>query len=139
MVSPLAGTRVIHDAWAAHHQPTAKDTMKSPAVFTRISDGPPPYPKPAGWTGGTVLWETKVRVQAMVQRFGVPVPAEQPSVERRYLITCPVDGPELRAGERGDVITTGGRAFNIISIAQGTYEFERALLCVENITQQNPT
>lgn len=137
-MSPLPGTKVIHPDWAAHHRPTAAQTMTSPAVFKRVSTGPAPYPLPAGWDGSAVIWSTKVRVQAQIQRAGTSIPAEQPFTERRYLVTCPLDGPELRAGEQGDTITTEGRTLRIVSVAFGTYQFERDLTCVHDMTQQNP-
>jgi hypothetical protein len=138
-VSPLPGTRTVHPQFAAHHQPTARSTMESPAVFRRISEGPAPYPLPDGWAGSELLWETKVRVQALIQRAASAVSADQPFTDRRYLVTCPLDGPELRAGERGDLIDVDGRTLRINSIAFGTYQFERDLICLDDITQQNPT
>jgi hypothetical protein len=113
--------------------------MKSPAVFRRISDGPAPYPLPDGWTGSRTIWTTKVRVQAQIQRAASAVAAEQPFSDRRYLVTCPLDGPELRAGEQGDLIDVEGRTLRIVSIAFGTYEFERDLICLDDLTQENPT
>lgn len=137
-VSPLPNTRVIPDGWAEHHRPTANGTMTEPCTFVRVSDGPPPYPKPPGWTAEAPFHETVCRVQEL-KREGGSVPADQPTTERQYLVTIPVIGaPAFRAGERGDIIRTIGREFRIASIMFGTILWELDLICVDNLTQQNP-
>lgn len=141
-MSPLPGWKVIPDGWAERHQPTAESTMTSPAIFLRISDGPAPYPMPEGWTGSRAIWGTPedpilVRVQEL-KREASPVPTNQPTVERQYQISTPLGGPELRSGERGDVVSVLGRQYRIISRMTGSLLWEQDLICVDNLTQQNP-
>lgn len=137
-VSPLPNTRVIPAGWAEHHRPVAAGTMTAPGVVKRISDGPPPYPKPPGWTGETTVHEALFRVQEL-KREGGGTPGEQPTTERQYLLTTQVtDAPAFRAGERGDIVHVVGRQFRIVSIMFGSLLWEVDLICVDNLTQQNP-
>lgn len=135
---PLPNTRVIPKNWAAHHQPVAAGTETAAGQVCRISTGPPPYPKPEGWTGETVIHEAMFNVQPL-QREGGGTPGEQPTTERQYTIsTSVIDAPAFRAGERGDVIHVLGRQFRISSIMFGTELWEIAFICTDNLTQQNP-
>lgn len=140
-MSPLPGWQVIPEGWAEAHRPVAEQTMQSPATFHRITDGPAPYPVPPGWTGSTLIWggepEVRVRVQQKDQRAGDIVIADQPTTQRQFMVVCPVGGPKLLAGERGDVVHVLGRELRIIDIMAGTYEWELDLICVENLTQGN--
>jgi len=137
-MSPLPGWQVIPPGWAEHHRPTVRSTMTTPCTIGRITGGPAPYPKPPGWTGEALLHTTVCRVQEL-NREGTGTPGEQPTQERRYQVSLPVDGtPELQAGERGDIIHALGRQFRIQQIMFGTNEFERDVLCTDNLTQQNP-
>lgn len=117
--------------------------MTAPCTIARISDGPAPYPKPPGWTGEAVIHTTVCRVQEL-KREGGGTPAEQPTAERQYLVPVPLindEGarlPDLRAGERGDIVHAHGRQFRIVNIMFGSLEWERDLICVDNLTQQNP-
>lgn len=139
----LPATSVLPPGWAERHRPIATSTMTVPCQIVRISDGPAPYPKPPGWTGERVIHDTVCRFQEL-KREGNPVPAEQPTSVREYLVPVPHESPfgvplpELRAGERGDVILVMGRRLRISSIMFGSLEFERDLICVDNLTQQNP-
>lgn len=112
--------------------------MTEPAVFTRISSGPAPYPPTPGWTGAETIWATKVRVQAQSKQAGDSVTAEQATTTHEYLVTAPLGGPELRIGERGDVIHVLGRQLRITDSRTGSQLWELDLLCVDNLTQTNP-
>lgn len=140
-MSPLPRTRVVPPGWVEHHRPTAKSTMQSPAVFKRVSDGPAPFPPPQGWDGSETVWGGEppllVRVQQL-NREGVTSTAEQPTAVHQYLITAPVDGPQIRSGERGDIIHVEGRQLRIINESFGTYLWERDFTCIDNLTQNNP-
>ena len=138
----LPGMKPIPDGWAEAHRPVAESTMTAPATFHRITEGPAPYPLPPGWDGSQLIWGgepvVKVRVQQRSQGAGDNVAADQPTVQRQVLITCPLGGPALRAGERGDIVRAVGREFRIVSILPGSLLWELDLLCVDNLTQQNP-
>lgn len=136
-MSPFPSRSVIPDGWAAHHAPVAEASMTSPAKFLRIVEGPPPYPLPEDWTGSEPFWEPLVRLQELKRESG-PNPTDQPSSVREYLVAAPLGGPEVRVGERGDVIEVEGRTFNIQSLMSGSLLWERDFICVENQTQQNP-
>ena len=134
----LPSTRVIPTGWAEHHRPTVRSTMTTPCTIGRITGGPAPYPKPPGWTGEALLHTTVCRVQQL-NREDNGIPAEQPTQQRTYRVSLPVDGtPELQAGERGDIIHALGRQLRIQQVLFGTNEFERDVLCTDNLTQQNP-
>lgn len=137
-MSPIPGYQVIPQGWAQHHQPTANATMTAEGTIHRLTGGPPPYPKPVGWTGGDQIHAALFRVQEL-KREGGGTPGEQPTVERQYLITTKItDCPALQAGERGDMIHVLGRKFQIRSIMGGSLLWEVDLVCLENLTQQNP-
>lgn len=136
---PLPNTRVIHKDWSVHHRPAADGTQTAPGTVVRISEGPPPYPKPDGWTPEQTIHEAYFNVQPLQSQEGGGVAAEQPLTERKYTITTSVIGaPAFRSGERGDVILVLGRRFRISSIMLGTELWEIAFTCTENQTQQNP-
>lgn len=137
-MSPLPGWQAIPDGWAAAHAPTASATMTEPAVFKRIADGPAPWPLPPDWTGTsvTVIWdEVLVRLQAL-KREGIGEQAEQPTYTRQYLITAPLEGPKLRVGERGDVVTVKGKDYRLVSEMDGSLVWERDFIAVLNETQE---
>lgn len=142
-MSPLPGYKVIPRRWAEHHRPVANSTMGAPCVIKRISDGPPPFPLPEGWSNDETIHTTLCRVQELKNEGG-GTPGEQPTTERRYLVPLPLTNgegvalPELRAGEQGDVIHTIGRQLRIVQIMFGSLEWERDVICVDNQTQQNP-
>lgn len=136
-MSPLPGWQVIPAGFAEHHQPTAESTMTSPGTIHRVTAGPPPYPKPAGWTGEQLVATTKFRVQEL-KREGGGTPGEQPTRERTYMLTTPIGLPKLQTGERGDIIRTEGREFRVQQVLFGSLLWEVDLICTDNLTQQNP-
>ncbi|MGN7250054.1 DUF6093 family protein [Arthrobacter sp. SAFR-014] len=137
-MSPLPNTRVVPAGWAEHHRKASEGFMTSPGTVHRISDGPPPYPKPVGWTGEALIHEALFSVEPL-NREGGGTPAEQPTTERQYQLTTKViDAPAFRAGERGDIVRVIGREFRIVNIKFGSQLWEIDLICVDNLTQQNP-
>lgn len=137
-MSPLPSTKVIPDGWAEHHRPTAEGTLKAQGNVYRVSGGPPPYPKPVGWTGRTLIHTATFDVQPL-QREGGGSPGEQPTSERQYTLTTKVVGaPAFRAGEQGDIVEVIGRQFRIVNLVFGVHLWEIDLICVDNMTQQNP-
>ncbi|WP_285240066.1 DUF6093 family protein [Pseudarthrobacter sp. MEB009] len=140
---PFHKTSVIPQGWAERHRPAVTGTMTVPCQLVRISEGPPPYPKPPGWTGERVIHDTMCRLQEL-KREGGANPGEQPTTLREYLVTVPhvsaegVPLPELRSGERGDVVRVLGRRYAVTNMMFGSLEFSRELVCVDNQTQQNP-
>lgn len=137
-MSPIPSATIFPPGWAEHHRPTAEASMTEPAIFKRISSGPAPFPLPPEWTGAETIWTATVRVQAQSKQAGDSVTAEQPTTTHEYLVTAPVGGPELRVGERGDVIHVLGRQLRITDSRTGSQLWELDLLCVDNLTQSNP-
>lgn len=112
--------------------------MTADGTVHRITAGPPPYPKPAGWDPAPQIHSALFRVQEL-KREGGATPGEQPTVERQYLLSTKIEGcPPLQAGERGDLIKVVGRTFQVRSLMAGSLLWEHDLICVENLTQQNP-
>lgn len=136
-MSPFPGWRVIPEGWAAHHRPTVESTMQTPAKLVRVA-GPAPYPEPPGWEPFVVLAETTVRVQALDNAARESDAGEQRSTIRRYLVTVPIDTPDLRLGDKADQVHTLGRRLRIVDIAPGSYLWEKDLTCEENLTQAGP-
>jgi hypothetical protein len=133
----LPNTKPILDGWAEHHRPVAEATMTAPGTIHRITAGPPPYPKPEGWTGEALLHEALFRVQQR-NREGGGTPGEQPTRERQYLLTTKIGVPLLQTGERGDLVRVAGREFRVQQVLFGSLLWEVDLLCTDNLTQQNP-
>lgn len=137
-MSPFPSWSVIPDGWAAHHRPTTNSTMQTAAQIIRVT-GPEPYPRPPGWQAHEVLWETKVRVQALDNATRESDAGEQLSTIRRYLVTAPVEGaPAIRLGATADQVLVLGRRLRVVDIAPGTYLWEVDLICEENLTQSGP-
>lgn len=109
--------------------------------------GPAPYPVPDGWDGLDLLAADKrCRVQVLNNSKNA-TSAEQPVGTRQYLVALPIEGlPPITAGEGGTVIKVTeckdpgliGRTLRVIDIQHGTEMFERDLICVDNLTQNNP-
>ena len=112
--------------------------MTAPGTIHRITAGPPPYPKPDGWTGETLIHEGLFRVQQL-NREGGGTPGEQPTRERQYLLTTKIGVPVLQTGERGDLIRVAGREFRLQHVLFGSLLWEVDLVCTDNMTQQNPS
>ena len=141
-MSPLPDWKIIPAGWQERHAPALDGTRTADALFLRISSGPAPYPLPEGWDGTEQIWGTpekpiQVRVQQL-NRDGAGVAADQAIYLREYMVTAPKAGPEIRAGEQGDVIHVLGRRLRITSELLGSMTFERVFVCVDNLTQHNP-
>lgn len=137
-MSPLPNTKVIPDGWAEHHHGVVAGTLKAEGTVYRVTGGPPPFPKPDGWTARTPIHSGKFDVQP-IQGSGGGNPGEQPSRERQYILTTTVVGaPPFQVGERGDIIEVVGREFRIVGLVLGANLWEIDLICVDNETQQNP-
>ena len=134
---PQVSTDVIPPGWAEHHRPTTAATMTFPGTIHRVTAGPPPYPKPQGWVGETLLHSTYFRVQQLNQS-SEGTPGEQPTRLRQYRLSAPFGIPELHTGERGDIIRVVGREFRVQQVLHGTLVWETDILCTDNLTQQNP-
>lgn len=139
----LPGMKVIPDGWAEAHRPVAASAMTAECVIKRVTAGPPPYPLPPGWDGAEVIWTGRCRVQEL-KRENSPIPGQQPSELRQYLIAFPFqndDGaplPQIRTGESGDTTHTLGRVFNLKQSMTGSELFQNDFIAWENQTQQNP-
>lgn len=146
-MSPLPGTRVIHTDWSDHHQPTAEGGMTGLCSLYDPHQGPAPFPLPEGWDGLQVIATDKpCRVQVLNNSKNA-VSAEQPVGTRQYLVGLPIDDlPPITAGEGSTVIKVTackdpgliGRVLRVIDIQHGTEMFQRDLICVDNLTQNNP-
>lgn len=134
-MSPFPSWKVIPDGWAEHHRPTAESTMETTARFVRVG-GPAPYPKPDNWTDSETLWETMVRVQALNNAPKQADTAEQEVTIRRYLVTAPVNGLDIRVGKNADQIHVLGRRLRIVDIRPGSYLWEADYECEENLSQR---
>lgn len=137
-MSPLPGYRVIPEKFEQHHRPTVDSTRTSPGTITRVTSGPPPFPKPEGWTGTGQIYSGTFRVQEL-NNSASTVPAEQPTRERQYLVVAGLDVPALQTGERGDIIHVEGRELRVQQVLFGSLLWEVDLICSDNMTQQNPT
>lgn len=142
---PLNKTRVIPRGWSEHHRPVAEGTMTGTIRFVRVAGGPEPWPPPENSSPQNTLWEGACRVQEL-KRTNTTVPGQQPTYTREYLVTLPISTPEFRTGERGDVGTIltsndplfPGRVLRVIDVQHGSEMWERDLVCVDNMTQNNP-
>lgn len=134
---PLGAPAVIPAGWDEHHRPTVDATRTSPGTIHRVTAGPPPFPKPAGWAGTGQIYSGMFRVQQHNREFNGN-PAEQPTQQRTYLIVASTDIPALQVGERGDLIRVDGREYRVQQVLFGSHLWEMDLLCTDNLTQQNP-
>lgn len=147
VVSPIPGYRVIPPGWAERHRPTANGTMTGVCDIGTTATGPAPYPVPGGWTGLTPLASNlPCRVQALTSATDAWT-GSQPTNSRTYLVTVPIDGlPDIPAGESGAIVVVtsssdphlAGRRLRVRDVQHGTLMFERDLVCVDNLTQNNP-
>ncbi|OIH86019.1 hypothetical protein BLJ79_04280 [Arthrobacter sp. UCD-GKA] len=134
---------VIPTNWAEHHRPVAVQTMTAMCTIRRIQEGPAPYPLPDGWTNEVIVWAGMCRLQEL-KRETSPVTAEQPTELRQYLIALPFENregvplPQLHTGERGDIVATTGRQFNLKQSMAGSLLWENDFIALENQTQQQP-
>lgn len=136
-MSPLQNTHVVHPGLAAAVQTTVQKSLPDPGTIYRVTAGPPPFPKPEGWTGRTTVYTGNFRV-TQLNREGGGTPGEQPTQERAYMVTGLTDIPLLQAGERGDIIAVAGREYRVRQVLFGSQLWELDIICTDNLTQQNP-
>lgn len=142
-MSPLPNAMVIPTNWAAHHRPVAVQTMTAMCTIRRIQEGPAPYPLPDGWTNEVIVWTGMCRLQEL-KRENTVTPGEQPTEIRQYLLALPFENregvplPQLFTGERGDIVSTVGRVFNLKQSMAGSLLWENDFIAWENQTQQQP-
>lgn len=142
-MSPLPSSTIFPTNWAAHHRPVAAQTMTAMCTIKRIQEGPAPYPLPEGWTGTTDVWTGICRLQELKRENSV-LPGEQPTELRQYLLALPFENregvplPQLYTGERGDIVETVGRVFNLKQPMTGSELWQHDFIVWENQTQQNP-
>ncbi|GAA3399406.1 DUF6093 family protein [Pseudarthrobacter polychromogenes] len=139
---PLPNTRVIPANWAEHHRGAATGTQT--AVVEWFHRGAPePWPLPDGWTGPEPFHQCTANVQQINTVTGALV-ADQPLQERKYLVSIPMDAPEIRAGEQdGDFckVTASsdplliGRTLNATDVQHGALMWERDIVCTDTLTQ----
>ena len=136
---PFPGTKIIPDGWSEHHRPVAAGGMTADCVIDRVTDGPAPFPLPDGWTGRTLLWSGKARIQELKREQAADL-AGQPTESRQYLIQLPYDRtlPELHVGERGDIITSNATEYILKQRMTGSELWAHDFIAWENQTQQNP-
>lgn len=146
-MSPLQNTRVIHSGWSVHHRPVAQSAMTGVCSIFEPREGPAPFPLPEVYNGlRTLATDIICRVQVL-NNSSSSISAEQPVGTRQYLVAIPIDGtPAIAAGEGGTIIKLTsakdprlvGRVLQVIDVQHGTEMFERDLVCVDNLTQNNP-
>lgn len=138
-MAPFSSSSVIPPGWEEHHRPVAAATMTAAATVRR-PPGPEPYPPDPLWDpAGQLLWSGFCRLQELKQVTST-MPAEQPTVGRNYLITFPLGTdnplPELKVGERGDVVTIDGVDFLLQHPMEGSLLWERDFIAWANHTQE---
>ncbi|WP_316502384.1 DUF6093 family protein [Paeniglutamicibacter gangotriensis] len=139
----LPNMRVIPDGWAEAHRPVVAQTMTAMCTIKRIQEGPAPYPLPDGWSNEVIVWSGMCRLQEL-KRETSPLVADQPTELRQYLIALPFENgagvplPRLFTGERGDLVETTGRVFNLKQSMAGSLLWENDFIAYENQTQQQP-
>lgn len=142
---PFPNQRVIPDRYAAHHRPTVESAMRSTCTVTSPA-GPRPYGS-APTASTPALYTGACDVQRSPTGDSDAVQAEQEQSVADYQVTFPVaDLPGLTVGERGSLIRITaaddpqlvGRTFRAASVVYGSHPFERAVMCVDNQTQNMP-
>lgn len=142
---PFPEASVIPDNWAQRHRPVVRGTMRGRCDVGVPSTGPEPYPLPEGWTGLTPLvsgWRCRVVEQTSAASAWA---TGQQTQSREYLVTLDITGlPDIPIGAIV-VVTVAegdphlpGRRLRVADVQYGTEVFERDLICVDNLTQNNP-
>lgn len=140
---PLPNTRVIPTNWAEHHRGTAEGTHTSTVAWFHRG-APDAWPPPEHAAAGPTPFHTCTANIQQMNAATRAVPAEQPVNERSYLVSIPMDAPEIRAGEEdGDycqVLTSTdpllvGRILNADDIQHGSLMWERDIVCIDTLTQ----
>lgn len=150
----LPNHQVIPDGWSEHHRATMVGTMKGLCSIlpTFASAGPVPLGQitTPGETAAPLHTEVPCRVQAINREGeGGVSPSEQYRRTLRYQVTLPLHiaagltaGPE---GHRVQVTASDdpdqsviGRVLTISQIQLGTFQWERVLICEDNVVQNAP-
>ncbi|HEY9356494.1 MAG TPA: DUF6093 family protein [Arthrobacter sp.] len=138
----LPNTRVIPANWAEHHRAAAIGTHTAEVQWFHRGT-PEPYPLPEDWAGPEPFHTCTANVQKL-NASNRALPAEQPVFDRDYLVSIPMDAPEIRAGEQdGDYckVTASsdplliGRTLNVTDVQHGSLMWERDLICTDTLTQ----
>lgn len=136
---PLPSTRVIHDRWSEHHQPTAQGAMTAACVITEAGTGTPTFDPSTGYTTPATpvqRYAGPCRVQGTFRPASV-VATDQATATRRYLVAIPASTAGIE--QRMTVKITAapkapqlvGRFLTVQAVEYANEQFELDLLCDE--------
>lgn len=143
-MTPLRNTRIIPAGWSAHHAEAAQGFMTAEC---RIHDADtvgawPDYaPVP-----GREHYAGICSAQALGTGDDSTVVSATVTT-RTYMVSIPLPGPPLHAGENAPFVTITkceddpnlvGRTMSIEDIQHGSTNWTRDLICVEELTGNNP-
>jgi hypothetical protein len=134
---PLPGTRVIHDLWSQHHEPTALSVMTSTGIITR-ADGKGTTDANGTWTSGTrlTIYEGPVRVVRVAAENNHPVQGEERLTTRRYAAQIPASANEVIVGDSLEILTAKdpvmvGKKFRVEGIVVASEIWSRDMTVIE--------
>jgi hypothetical protein len=141
MVMPLPGSRVIHPRFSEHHRPTATSAMAATVTITRPTGGGTTGPD-GTWTSAaaTAVYAGPARISPRPTDQRHIVVGERRIVLRDYVVAVRWDAAQV---DVDDLVTVGtaddprlpGTALRVKDVQMGDQEWERILICEENITE----
>ncbi|MGI5233845.1 DUF6093 family protein [Actinoallomurus sp. CA-142502] len=131
------GSRVIDPRWSNVHRPTATATMNAECVITHQTD--------AGTTDGdgnytpgnpATLYAGPCRVLSLSQDEAVDLIGEAQETHHRYRVSISYDAVEIPINASVHITLAPdaglvGKAFRVISVAYGSEQWQRDLVCDE--------
>ena len=141
--------KVIPDGWSEHHAPVAESFM---TALCRIheADTVGTWPDYEVIPGAQYYPSGDEPGICSAQALGTgadSIAVEATITKRTYLVSIPLPGPQLKAGEGAPYVTITacpddpnlvGRTLSIEDIQHGSTNWTRDLICVEELTSNNP-
>ncbi|MEU8199287.1 DUF6093 family protein [Microbispora amethystogenes] len=138
---PLPGTRVIHPQFSEHHRPTATSGMCATCHITRAGGEGTTGPD-GTFTPGVPLtvYTGAARVSPRPTDQRRAVSGDRRVVLREYIVAVRWDTAEVRVDDlvtvdEADDPRLPGIGLRVIDVQMGDQEWERILVCEENLTE----
>lgn len=138
---PLPTTRVIHARFSEHHRPTATGAMLATCTITREATKGTTGPD-GTWTppSRTTVYTGPARISPRTSEQRNVVAGDRRVVLREYIVAIQWDAVTIRIDDLVEVTDAddpllSGTGLRVSDVQMGDQQWERVLVCEENVTE----